>query len=293
MQSLNDSGPPHGKDDAIWNAPGLRIEQTRSWGAVSAAVYQRGNGESTWRNTRHRLVLALTELGSVSTCIDGGRRLDMTVVRGKLGFYPADVTLDVVHGPGRIVQVLQDPAIFRSVALEISGRSDMVVEPILSFDDPLIAQIARTLAQEIKGGPANRLLVDGLSNALAVQVMRRFVTLMPPPLAERGLSRERVRRVLDYIEAHLADELTLAELAEVACLSPTHFSRCFKQAAGVGLSRYVMQRRVERAKDLIRRTPHPLAAIAQAVGFTDQSHFTNIFRRETGTTPGQFRIALA
>jgi AraC family transcriptional regulator len=79
----------------------------------------------------------------------------------------------------------------------------------------------------------------------------------------------------------------------VACLSPYHFSRSFKQAIGVGPQRYVVQRRLERAKTLMRRTNQPLAEIAQQVGFADQSHLTSIFRRETGLTPGRYRAALA
>ena len=80
--------------------------------------------------------------------------------------------------------------------------------------------------------------------------------------------------------------MTLADLASVACLSPYHFSRSFKQAVGVGPQRYVMQRRRERAKTLMRRTNEPLAEIAYRVGFTDQRHLTSSFRRETGLTLG-------
>ena len=97
----------------------------------------------------------------------------------------------------------------------------------------------------------------------------------------------------DYIEAHLDGDLSLTMLADIACLSPFHFSRSFKQATGVGPQHYVIQRRLERAKTLIRRTNQPLAWIAQEAGFTDQSHLTSIFRREMGVTPGRFRAALA
>jgi AraC family transcriptional regulator len=108
-----------------------------------------------------------------------------------------------------------------------------------------------------------------------------------------GLSRERLNRVQDYIEAHLDDRLTLTEIAEVACLSSYHFTRSFKQTTGVGLHHYVMQRRLERAKTLMRRTNRPLAVIAQEAGFADQRHLNAAFSRETGVTPGQFRAALA
>jgi AraC family transcriptional regulator len=173
------------------------------------------------------------------------------------------------------------------------GRSDVGLEPILSLQDPLVGRIVRTLADEIEGGPGDRLLVDGLSRALAVQVMRRFAPFCEPSSPPRGMGGERLRRVLDYVEAHLGEEMTLAELADVACFSTYYFSRCFKQAVGMGLHQYVARRRVERAKDLMRGTAHPLATIAHAVGFTDQSHFTSTFRRETGITPGKFRLALA
>jgi len=127
-----------------------------------------------------------------------------------------------------------------------------------------------------------------------VQITQHFVD--PSKIAltpSNGLSRDRLKRVQDYIEAHLDDRLTLTELAGVACLSAYHFSRSFKQAMGVGLHHYVMQRRLERAKTLMRRTNQPLALIAQEAGFADQSHLNSTFRREIGLTPGRFRAALA
>jgi AraC family transcriptional regulator len=171
------------------------------------------------------------------------------------------------------------------------GRVDL--ERTFPISDPLVRQIVSTIAREIEGGFLDRLLVDVLNTALAARIMRHFVdpskiTLEP----SNGLSRERVQRVCDYIEAHLDDRLNLVELAGVACLSPYHFSRSFKQAVGVGPQRFVTQGRIERAKTLMRRTNQPLALIAQEAGFADQSHLTSLFRRETGMTPGRYRAAL-
>jgi AraC family transcriptional regulator len=98
--------------------------------------------------------------------------------------------------------------------------------------------------------------------------------------------------VLDYVESHLSERLTLGDLARVACLSSCHFSKSFKQAVGVGPHRHLVQQRLERAKVLMYSTNEPLARIAQETGFSDQSHLTLIFRRETGMTPGQYRTVV-
>jgi AraC family transcriptional regulator len=146
----------------------------------------------------------------------------------------------------------------------------------------------------MESGFLDRILADALNTALAVQITRHFVDPSAIALApSNGLSRERLQRVRDYIEAHLDDRLTLSDIAGVACLSPYHFSRSFKLVVGVGPQRYVIQRRLDRAKTLLRRTSQPLAWIAQEAGFADQSHLSSIFRREMGMTPGQFRAALA
>ena len=99
---------------------------------------------------------------------------------------------------------------------------------------------------------------------LAVHIVRYCVD--PSAIAvtrPNGLSRERLQRVRDFIEAHLDNRLTLTDLAAVACLSHYHFSRSFKQAVGAGPQRYVLQRQLERAKILVRLTNQPPALIAQ------------------------------
>jgi AraC family transcriptional regulator len=128
----------------------------------------------------------------------------------------------------------------------------------------------------------------------SVKILRRYVHPSAIGLSPaNGLSRERLQRVRDYIETHLEDRLTLTHLAEIACLSPYHFSRSFKHSVGIGPQRYIMRLRIERAKTLVRGTKRPLAAIAQEPGFADQAHLTSVFRRETGLTPGRYRGALA
>jgi AraC-like DNA-binding protein len=98
--------------------------------------------------------------------------------------------------------------------------------------------------------------------------------------------------VREYVEVNLHKSLTVVELASVTGLSPTHFSRLFRQAVGESPHRYVRRRRVERAEGLIVGTDLSFRVIAELVGFSDQSHLNRVIRAERGLTPGQLRQAV-
>ena len=217
------------------------------------------------------------------------------LLRDYFSVRPSGVTLEsTVEGPARFIQILQSRDTYDNISADLVRGGSVDFEQRTALHDPLISQMAWAIANEVDQGVLDRILADALNTALAVQIVRRLVDPSKIALApSNGLPRERLQRVCDYIEAHLDDRLSLTDLARVACLSPYHFSRSFKQAVGVGPQHYVMQRRIERAKTLMRRTHQPLAVIAQEAGFADQSHLTSFFRRETGTTPGRYRAALA
>jgi AraC family transcriptional regulator len=189
------------------------------------------------------------------------------------------------------VHVVWDTDLYSALLPELKTATSGF-EYLYPLQDPLLSQIITTLSEEIEGGFADKILIESLGTALCIRLARHFVRHLPMPTS-KGLSPERLQRVRDYVEAHLDDDLSLIVLADIACLSPYHFSRSFKQALGVGPQRYVIQRRLERAKRLLRRTQQPLAWIAQEAGFADQSHLTQIFHREMGVTPGRFRASLA
>jgi AraC family transcriptional regulator len=143
-------------------------------------------------------------------------------------------------------------------------------------------------AEDHGGYPGGRLFADSLGSALAI----RLLTLQSPPKSSafersRALPAWRLRRVIEYIEAHLGEDLTLVELAHVAGFSVSHFKPLFKQATGVPVHRFVLERRVERARLRLMEGKHSRTDIALEAGFTHPSHMARCMRRVLGLSPSQ------
>jgi AraC family transcriptional regulator len=140
------------------------------------------------------------------------------------------------------------------------------------------------------GGAGGSLIAESLANLLAVHLIRY---ILDPHRVESGrdgkLPRGRLRAVVEYIEEHLHASLSLEQMAKVARLSVYHFARQFKTATGLAPHQFVITRRIERAKHLLRGRDQSLAEIAGLAGFSDQSQFSHHFKRLVGTTPRQFR----
>ena len=104
-----------------------------------------------------------------------------------------------------------------------------------------------------------------------------------------GLSGYKLKRVQEFVDANLEEDLSLAELAEVADLSQFHFARAFRRSTGQTPQQYLMQQRIERAKQLLSKDDLPIVEISLRTGFKNQSHFTTLFRKFTKFTPKLWR----
>lgn len=160
--------------------------------------------------------------------------------------------------------------------------------------DALLRQLMLTLLAEAEGGGANgRLFVDSLSTALALHYIQRYGQGLPAeePAARAtpGLDARRLQRVREMLEQRYAEDLSLDELAQAAAMSRFHFVRRFKASTGLSPYQYLLKQRIEVAQRLLRAADEPIAQVAQAVGFADQSAFGAHFRRLVGTTPRQWR----
>jgi AraC family transcriptional regulator len=184
-------------------------------------------------------------------------------------------------------------------------RLDVVVSPDIlgvgtslevvdryAFRDPEIEMVCRRLYHQLSSSiPTENLYVESLLANLGEMLLLRHSTASEPIKRQpsSGLSRNQTRRVLEYIEANLSNAVTLSRLSEVAGLSLHYFARMFKHTLVVTPYRYVVERRLERAKMMLRGTKATIVEVSLALGFDSQSHFTNTFRRMAGTTPAQFR----
>lgn len=145
----------------------------------------------------------------------------------------------------------------------------------------------RAIAAEIQTGcPQGAAFSESVSISLVTYLARTWSGQDPLP-ALKGVERAAVRKALEFVEGNLAADLSLSQLARVACLSPRQLARCFKAAQGVSVHQYILDRRIERAKPLLAR--EPISQVAMDLGFASPSHFSTAFHARTGMTPSQFR----
>ncbi|WP_210452076.1 helix-turn-helix domain-containing protein [Pantoea ananatis] len=140
--------------------------------------------------------------------------------------------------------------------------------------------------------PANHLMLSTASTLLLAHLIQHYSSVQwRPPAVTGGLAPFVLRNTLAFIDAHLALPLTLDALATQANLSEYHFARMFRQSLGIAPHQYVMQRRMEKAQQMVQSTSLPLTQIALDTGFSSLSHFSHRFKQVTGLTPSQLRMA--
>lgn len=191
-------------------------------------------------------------------------------------------------GDSRFLNVSLSPALVN----DISGGRNLPFEPRYGFTDATAINIALDLHANDGQGPVATVYREAMTMALGAHLIKTLSETSPLAVPAPILDDQRLARAVDRIEADLMADLSLDELAAIAGMSTFHFARSFKAATGEAPHRFVMRRRIGRAKILLRSTALPIAEIAFQVGWENVSHFTHAFRTLEGVTPGSFRAAL-
>jgi AraC family transcriptional regulator len=205
-------------------------------------------------------------------------------------------THDSVSFPKPVERILftLEPRVFQHALQEHHTGRDVELVDQWGVQDRQIEYILRALEADLDAGsPAGKLFGQSLTNALAVHLQRRYSVTPPKTMNLRGgLPSARLKRVQEYIEANLDQEVALSQLAATAGMSSHYFAELFKQSVGLSPHQYVLRRRIQRARKLLHDSNMRILEAGVRSGFSDQSHFTKIFRRMVGVTPTEYRSML-
>lgn len=195
--------------------------------------------------------------------------------------------------PMQTLQIHLDSELFVRTAAEITERDPAHLELYgrAGFQDPLLVQIGLALWRELEHPTASgKLYAQTAAQMLAVHLLRHYTSpIQQIKESTQGLTPRQVGLVTDFVLAHLEQDLSLSALAAQIGFSSYHFARQFRQATGESPHQFVLSQRIERAKQLLREADLPLAQIALASGFANQSHLTQAFKRALGLTPASYR----
>jgi AraC family transcriptional regulator len=279
--------------------PAIAQRQSADWGLVQSEQVETIRHEPfdyEFKGSRHLLIATeRADRHDGETIVEGLPRSSVREWYRKMTFVPA----------GHRFYGWQKPrSLPRSTFLYIDPRSSLLCElrfaevefrPRLLFFDPDVWATALKLkAQLQRPCRSQAAYVEALSIALAHELTRMNEGDSSAVSDIRGgLPAWQQKRLAQYVEEHLADQISLSSLARLVQLSPCHFSRAFKESFGIPPYRYLTSRRIARAKAMLAERKLSVTEIGLGVGFSETSSFTSAFRKVTGETPTDYRRSLA
>lgn len=267
---------------------GFRVEIVRGHSA----------GEITLPPLDHHLLNLIAAVPTLHEHRWGGQRREEVAREGAAALVPAGQESYwrwkyLTDGTPCDIHVHLDPAFVSRSAVASLDRLPRAIElrGELCFYHPTLRQIAQLLLEEVERDGSNGPLY---AESLATSLVALLLKAQGAEDADRGSDRrstggDRIGTVCEYIEANLAANLHLEQLGAIAGLGPDRFGQVFREKMGVSPHRYVLQRKVERGKVMLKADASSIIDIAVRLGFADHAHFSATFRRVTGVTPSRFR----
>jgi len=271
----------------------------RDWSGISAELraHQGIEGKGFSGEQIEIALLIDGDRNGLCTCAFGRQQKPIPTLSGTAWICPPAVVADEIRNTARSLTAVHlyipSSRLFHLTSDDDLRVRSVAIRSAAIHRDEMINQLCQVVLSEMEHESAGgHLLVDAAANMMTVWLMRHYAESGPAAVLERprsGLDPTRLRRVIQHIEYHIEDDLTLDDLARVACLSAFHFSRRFAVSMGMPPHRYVSQRRLERAMEMIASGELPLSEIAVRSGFSSQASFSRAFRRTVGLSPGEYR----
>jgi AraC family transcriptional regulator len=199
------------------------------------------------------------------------------------------------HEKTRVIVITIDPAkLERFAAMELGLLlSPRQLTDVPQAKDADLCQAGAMLLEALRGrGAGSEVMYESLARIFLVKIVQRYGDLRSNALRfSRGFTASHYKRVLEFVAEQYSNPIIIDDLARVAGLSSAHFSRLFKEVLGDSPHKFLMDYRVEQAKQLLGDISRPMSDVALACGFADQPHFSRVFKQLTGQTPKSFRAA--
>ena len=246
-------------------------------------------------NTFHEVNVAISGHLTTHKLSAGGRKVSTNGGRGNLCVTPAGQPISAVwNSKLENLMMTFDAEYIDRAAIENGFASRFEFREVYKDQDPLIQHLGLTLLEDADSDtPSGRLFTDSLLQTLTLHLLTNYGTSKPAKHnVSGGLSGYRLRRVKEFIAENLDSDLSLTEIAAVADLSQFHFARAFRKSTGITPQQFVMQQRIERAKELLAKADLPIVEVSLRTGFKNQSHFTSLFRKFTRLTPKMCRTLI-
>ncbi|GAB1541897.1 hypothetical protein NUACC21_45700 [Scytonema sp. NUACC21] len=259
-------------------------------------IYFEYHAQPSYNTPEHRLTMHTISTTLCSTSserwFDGYRQTEYQNI-GTIAIIPAGILHRCLWEENvQFMFVAIESTLLFNLAAEVDLSENIELIPqFATRQDPLIQGILLSFQEELSSNiQTNNLCIEQLTTTLVIHLLKKYCvknTLIAT--YSGGLPKYKLRQTLEYIHAHLNQNIKLADLAGSVGMSQYYFVRLFKQSMGIAPYQYVIQQRVERAMQLLKQGKVTITDIALQCGFANQSHFTKHFRKITGVTPRSYQ----
>jgi AraC family transcriptional regulator len=267
----------------------------QGWDNILVEEFRHPAGEGRMlSHNEHIISLSLAPRPVRLLQVQGGKSYTGLYGKGDFCITPAEAPFFARwDSDDRLLQIRITSRFIEQVAEEALAINPDRLEVLPEFRtrDSQLEAIALMLLTELKqDNLGGKLYIDSLANILAMHLLRQYTASKPSlPVYKGGLPQHQLMQVLEYIHEYLDQDIKLVDLAELLGMSQFHFSHLFKQAIGTSPYQYLLQQRVERAKQLLKQTERSIMEIALECGFNSHSRLSKQFRQFTGMTPTTYR----